>query len=244
MLMGSEERSCGRAEALVTYVYGELPEPEAVAFRAHAVNCAQCSAELVEFGGIHRSMADWREVTLGQMAMPAIAPEVWMPAPLVQSVEPARPSFLMSIFGLFSGSPLWAQAGLVTAALAVAVLGIAYWTSNSSPAGLTVARTFTGSLNSNASEKVAELNRTPVPVKEEVVVAKRDQPVLPQTAPGQRRNVEQQARVRHQRPVSVESVRNQELASLLLEASDRDSSVPGLSDLLTDADQPSITPNH
>ncbi|MEO6390987.1 MAG: hypothetical protein ABIP75_03990 [Pyrinomonadaceae bacterium] len=244
MLMGSEERSCGRAEALVTYVYGELPEPEAVAFRTHAVNCAQCSAELVEFGGIHRSMVDWRDATLGRLAMPAIAPEVWMPAPVVESIEPARPTFLESIFGRFAGSPLWAQAGLVTAALAVAVLGIAYWTSNSSPAGFTVAQTFASSSNSIASERVAKLDRTPIPVKEEVVVARQDQPVVSQPSTGQRRNVEQQARNRHQRPVIVESVRNQELASLLLEASDRDASVPGLSDLLTDADQPSINPNH
>lgn len=243
MLMGSEERSCGRAEALVTYVYGELPDPEAVAFRAHLVNCAQCSAELVEFGGIHRSMADWRDATLGQMAMPAMDPQVWMPAPVVESIEPARPSFFSFIFGAFTGSPLWAQAGLVTAALTVAVLGIAYWTSAASPERFVVAQTFSRSPNSVASEKVAELNRTPIPAKE-VVVATQHQPSLPQPAPVQRRNVEQQARNRHQRPANVESVRNQELAALLLETSDRDTSVPGLSDLLTDADQPSITPNH
>lgn len=254
MLMANENGSCGRSEALVAYLYGELPAADAQDFSAHAARCTQCSAELVEFGGLHRSMSEWRTATVGQMAQPAIEPAVWMPEISTARVAvPARRSLRSVIVELFTVSPMWARAGVGLAVLLLVALGLVYvlplLRSNPSsvasgvqpqPAPLSPVAPVAPVVDTPPVTPInngSDIARTPAQVPPSISSA-------PATAPKLAAN-------RHQRRPVLASpsdiAQRQELARLTNDVlggpSDHDNSVPRLSDLLTDGDVPMVEPN-
>lgn len=249
MLMANEKRSCGRSEALVAYLYGELPEADAQEFSTHAAGCTQCSAELIEFGGLHRSMSEWRTATVGQMALPAIEPTAWMPETPAHIFVPARRPVWSMIVEFFTMSPLWAQAGVALGVLLLVVLGVVYV--------IPALRSNTSSVATGVQPQPANpapvapvVDTPPVPptIKgNDIAQTPPAGPVPPHSAPV---TAPKLAANRHPRRAVVaptDITQRQELARLtndLLGApSDQDTSVPRLSDLLTDGDVPVMEPN-
>lgn len=243
MLMANENGPCGRSETLVAYLYGELPEADAQTFAGHAARCAQCSAELVEFGGLHRSMGEWRAATLGQMAQPSIEPAVWMPE-AAPALVPARPSRWSTIAEFFTASPMWARASLALAALALIVLGLVY--------------VFPGFRSNPASvaggpepkpEPVAPVQPAPqvTPPTAENRVAKTVPPVSVSSKPPRPMTPRLLAKGTERRQVSsTDREQSRELAQLtndILLVSSSEDSVPTLSDLLTETETPRAEPN-
>jgi anti-sigma factor RsiW len=245
MLLANENGSCGRSETLVAYLYGELPEADAQAFAVHAGRCTQCGAELIELGGLHRSMSEWRTATVGQMAQPAIEPAVWMPDVAPAFVH-ARRSIWSVVAEFFTVAPMWARAGVAVAVLALIVLGVVYVlpslrSNPSSVAG--------GGQPPLAPATPVDKNLTVTPPIGNGPVARNTPPApvtpAPRVAPrlvakgGPRRSVA---------PAVPNRDQNRELASLasdilLVNPNDRDNEIPRLSDLLTDGDVPKVEPN-
>jgi hypothetical protein len=247
MLNANDKVTCARAEALVTYLYGELPVAEVADFRAHAAQCPQCSVDLVEFEGVHRSMVDWREVTLDQMAQPVISPELWQPAAAAAPVPAPRPnSWLAELREFFAASPRWAQAGIAAAALVVMAITVAYLVHYRTPSSFAVARTY--------SLEPVPANTLTSPKQTNEVKGSEQLASTGNSTPRRRTNStpssgSQVAVKKIKQQPSRDAGRSQELASLtkdllLLDAGERESGAPRLSDILTDGDVPTVEPNH
>ncbi len=56
----NERPVCHRAEDLVTYLYGEANEAEALDFRNHLRQCDSCHSEFTVFNQVHDSIEVWR----------------------------------------------------------------------------------------------------------------------------------------------------------------------------------------
>jgi hypothetical protein len=247
MLLANENGSCGRSETLVAYLYGELPEADAQTFAAHAARCTQCSAELIEFGGLHRSMSEWRTATVGQMAQPMIEPAVWMQE-AAPAFVPARRSVWSVVAEFFTVSPMWARAGVAVAVLALIVLGVVYVlpTLRSNPTSVA-----SGVQAPTAPGTPVDKNLTVTPPIGTGAVARNTPPEPAQVTPAPRvtpRLVARGGPRRSLAPSVPNREQNRELASLasdilLVDPNDRDSDIPRLSDLLTDGDVPKVEPN-
>jgi anti-sigma factor RsiW len=120
----NERPVCHRAEDLVTYLYGEANEVDALDFREHLQQCEACKSEFAVFNQVHESILVWRNEALGasfNLASPASEPVV----DSTQFVNHERKlSALAAIREFFSVSPLWlrgatAFAGLLLCALIV-----------------------------------------------------------------------------------------------------------------------------
>jgi anti-sigma factor RsiW len=120
----NERPVCHRAEDLVTYLYGEAPESEALDFRAHLQQCDACGSEFATFNQMHESIRVWRNEALGTSFDPAAI----LAEPAVHSTQfvhrERRLSALAALREFFSVSPLWlrgatAFAGLLFCALVV-----------------------------------------------------------------------------------------------------------------------------
>jgi hypothetical protein len=115
--------SCGRAEDLVTYLYGEATADEARDFEGHLRRCDACREELAAFGGVREAIGDWRHQALGPLTHPAVEPDA---SPLFNAAGtdgPWRaPSALAALREFFRLSTAWARAATVAAALAFCAL--------------------------------------------------------------------------------------------------------------------------
>jgi hypothetical protein len=112
---------CHRAEDLVTYLYGEASEADALEFRHHLAECDACRTELTIFNQVHDSILTWRDQTIGASAQVSVGAQV-VARPIISHQE--RVSALAAIRQFFNMSPLWlrgatAFAGLLLCALVV-----------------------------------------------------------------------------------------------------------------------------
>ena len=57
--------ACHRAEDLVTYLYGEASEADALDFSKHLEQCDACRSEFGVFNQVHESILTWRNEALG-----------------------------------------------------------------------------------------------------------------------------------------------------------------------------------
>src|SRR2546421_7756336 len=57
--------ACHRAEDLVTYLYGEAGEADALDFGKHLQQCDACRSEFGVFNQVHDSILTWRNEALG-----------------------------------------------------------------------------------------------------------------------------------------------------------------------------------
>ena len=114
---------CGSGETLVAYLYGEASAAESEKFKAHLVECAECSAELAGFGVVRSSIVEWRQEEFAPMSAPAIEMPVRSDA-VILTDEP--PSWLTGLRAFFTPRMTLAAAGfaalVICAALTVAVL--------------------------------------------------------------------------------------------------------------------------
>ncbi|HEV7682012.1 MAG TPA: zf-HC2 domain-containing protein [Pyrinomonadaceae bacterium] len=103
---------CGRENDLVGFLYGELDQVEALAFRRHLNECATCATELSGFGAVRESVVAWRNESLAGIGLPAQVADS-IPARTAQ----ARPSAIAALREFFNLSPLWLKGATAFAAI-------------------------------------------------------------------------------------------------------------------------------
>src|SRR5438067_8287424 len=117
--------ACHRAEDLVTYLYGEASEADALDFSKHLQQCDACRSEFGVFNQVHESILTWRNEALGAAFDPrAIAIDSAVESN--QFVRHERKlSALAALREFFTVSPPWLQGATAFAALLLLVFGIA-----------------------------------------------------------------------------------------------------------------------
>src|SRR5947207_9282225 len=98
---------CHRAEDLVTYLYGEASEADALDFRNHLRQCDSCRSEFTVFNQVHDSIEVWRNEALGASFNPAANPA---PATIDSTQfnrHERKLSALATLREFFTVSPLW-----------------------------------------------------------------------------------------------------------------------------------------
>ena len=120
----NERPVCHRAEDLVTYLYGEASEADALDFRNHLRQCDSCRGEFTVFNQVHESISVWRNEALGTSFNPAATPtKVAIEAtPFIRHER--KLSALAALREFFTVSPLWLRGATAFAALLLCVLGI------------------------------------------------------------------------------------------------------------------------
>ena len=117
--------ACHRAEDLVTYLYGEASEADALDFSKHLQQCDACRSEFGVFNQVHDSILTWRNEALGA----AFDPRAVAIDSAVESSQFVRHerklSALAALREFFTVSPLWLRGATAFAALLLLVLGIA-----------------------------------------------------------------------------------------------------------------------
>lgn len=134
---GGPARTCGRAEDMVAYLYGESTRAEALSFNEHLDACATCRGELSAFGVVREGIGAWREEVLSGAPRIEFTPAFTSSADIsantpantsARSVErrERKRSALAALREFFALAPPWLRAGSVAAALAVcAFMGLA-----------------------------------------------------------------------------------------------------------------------
>jgi anti-sigma factor RsiW len=118
----NQRPACHRAEDLVTYLYGEAGEAEALDFRAHLQQCDACRTEFALFNQVHESIVTWRNDALGSLfnAVTDVSEPAVAPAP---AAPPERKlSGLAALREFFNVSPLWLRGATGFAGLLLGVL--------------------------------------------------------------------------------------------------------------------------
>ncbi|MDQ1422159.1 MAG: hypothetical protein QOJ52_4121 [Acidimicrobiaceae bacterium] len=130
MKVSTSTNLCGRAEDIVTYLYGEATLDEAKDFEKHMQNCSSCSSELVTFGEVREAVGEWRQQALGSLTTPAFEADAAQHVAL--AVAPVqRRSALAALQEFLTLSPAWMRAATAVAAIAfcaLAVIAVAYFT--------------------------------------------------------------------------------------------------------------------
>jgi short subunit dehydrogenase-like uncharacterized protein len=111
MNTGGNYESCARQEDVVSFLYGELKDVEAQSFRSHLNSCAGCRTELNSFTGIHESVMQWRNESIGSLAL--TAPQV---AAAFDRQAKGR-SAVNAVREFFNLSPVWMKAAVGFASL-------------------------------------------------------------------------------------------------------------------------------
>ncbi len=120
--MRDTSNSCGRAEALVTYLYGEATADEARDFEGHLRQCAACRTELADFGGVREAIGDWRLQVLGPLAHTAAEPDASLPFNAAETPQRRHASALAALREFFALSNVWVRAATVAVAVAFCAL--------------------------------------------------------------------------------------------------------------------------
>jgi hypothetical protein len=118
-----ESNPCGRAEQLVSYLYGESGATERARFEQHLAVCAACRDELQAFGQVREAVGAWRAELLANA--PGVAAADLLPAAEPRRAfvgAPSRRSAWGALREFFVLSPAWLRFGTVAASLVVCVL--------------------------------------------------------------------------------------------------------------------------
>jgi len=120
----NERPVCHRAEDLVTYLYGEASEADALDFRNHLRQCDSCRSEFTVFNQVHESIGTWRNEALGASFNPAAIPAAVAidATPFIRHER--KLSALAALREFFTVSPLWLRGATAFAALLLCVLGV------------------------------------------------------------------------------------------------------------------------
>jgi hypothetical protein len=120
----NERPVCHRAEDLVTYLYGEANEADALDFRSHLRECDSCRSEFTVFNQVHESIETWRNEALGASFNPAAIPATVAidATPIIRHER--KLSALAALREFFTVSPLWLRGATAFAALLLCVLGV------------------------------------------------------------------------------------------------------------------------
>ena len=105
-------RNCGRADELMGFLYGELNDVEAKAFRGHLQQCATCNSELSAFGDIRGSIVAWRDESFSSLSSPVV------------NVAGPKPSAVAALREFFNLSPAWMKVAVGFASLLFCVFAV------------------------------------------------------------------------------------------------------------------------
>jgi anti-sigma factor RsiW len=115
--------ACHRAEEMVTYLYGEASEADALDFHKHLQQCDACRNEFAVFNQVHDSILTWRNEALGV----AFDPRAVALDSAVESSQFVRHERKLSAWSalreFFTVSPLWLGGATAFAALLLIALG-------------------------------------------------------------------------------------------------------------------------
>ena len=111
-------QNCGRENDLISFIYSELNEVEALAFQHHLQECAACSTELTGFGNVRESVVAWRNESLGSIGLPS---QITNSSPT--GAAQTSPSAMAALREFFNLSPLWMKGAVAFAALLFCVFG-------------------------------------------------------------------------------------------------------------------------
>ena len=106
-------RSCGRAEELMGFLYGELSNAEANSFRTHLQDCPTCKSEFSSFGDIRNSVIAWRDESFSSLS------------PTRVHIPEQNRSAILAIREFFNLSPMWMKAAVGFASLLFCVFAVA-----------------------------------------------------------------------------------------------------------------------
>ena len=101
---------CGREDALIAFLYGELDEVESQIFRRHLQNCNTCSDELAHFQDVRESVVAWRNESIGVLS----------PSPAtvaVSELKVEKRSAVSALRQFFNLSPLWMKGAVAFASI-------------------------------------------------------------------------------------------------------------------------------
>lgn len=102
--------NCGREEALVAFLYGELNESESQIFRRHLQDCNSCSDELAQFQDLRGSVVAWRNESIGALSgVPA--------AVALSETTVEKRSAVSALRQFFNLSPLWMKGAVAFASI-------------------------------------------------------------------------------------------------------------------------------
>jgi len=118
----NERPACHRAEDLVTYLYGEASEADALDFRNHLKQCDACRSEFAVFNQVHDWILLWRNEALGTSFNQAVVPSEATIASTQVARHERKLSALQALREFFSVSPLWLRGATAFAGLVLCVL--------------------------------------------------------------------------------------------------------------------------
>ncbi len=242
--MKNNSETCGRAEELVAYLYGEASEREAVSFARHMEDCAACRDEAAAFKKVRAGVVEWRNHSLPSFAA---TPNIAHAFAAAESTRAQKRSAFAAISEFFSLSPLWMRAATAAAAVLVCALLVFTATRMFSEPRMVIVRVAPTQAEVDAlvkqemekirqQEQLAQQNSASN--NSDVQAPKENAVVKPEKAP---RQVSSPATVakRQRRETPGQSTAPQEvrqqLAELVQSSTREDDSLPRLSDLLEDA---------
>jgi anti-sigma factor RsiW len=119
-----ERPVCHRAEDLVTYLYGEGNEADALDFGRHLQQCDACRSEFAVFNQVHDSIQLWRSDALG--ASLNSSEVIYQSANESRQIVPhgRKLSAIAALREFFSVSPLWLRGATAFAVLLLCVVAI------------------------------------------------------------------------------------------------------------------------
>jgi len=107
------ENTCERATDLIAFLYHELDEREALAFRLHLQECGQCRDEATALSVVRESITAWRDEALAGFVSTAVKTKT-------------RKSAMSALRQFFALSPLWLKGATAFATIAFfALAGLA-----------------------------------------------------------------------------------------------------------------------
>ena len=124
MRENNERPVCHRAEDLVTYLYGEASNADALDFRNHLQQCNACRSEFTVFSQVHNSIELWRNEALGASFNPAAITGTASIESNEFAQHERRLSALAAVREFFTVSPLWLRGVTAFAALLLCALGV------------------------------------------------------------------------------------------------------------------------
>lgn len=110
-----EKKSCERAAELISVLYGEAEEREAIDFQRHLQVCDTCRAEMVSFGRLRESIDVWKFEALSGFTNPQIA---------VSNQFQRSKSAFAAFREFFNLSPLWLKGATALASLLFVVFAV------------------------------------------------------------------------------------------------------------------------
>lgn len=108
-------KTCERGNELLSVLYGEATESEAIDFQQHLQVCASCQTEMASFGQLRESIDAWRLEVLSGFTTPQVATS--------QQFQRERSGFA-AFRAFFDLSPLWLKGATALASLLFVLLAV------------------------------------------------------------------------------------------------------------------------